>query len=151
MLGFPMTSHPCHACADAESSRASRCRGIRVQLPRSIPSADPSGRDRIACRKEAPPWSSPHAGTADKSRTKTWWRRLDSSPSHIAKLCERLPVSECRPRLAPINFQASGTPSNGRRTTLTRIQQFSVTFLTLSTRVVSLSTQVEFRTHRRCC
>jgi hypothetical protein len=145
MLGFPMTSHPCHACADAESSRASRCRGIRVQVPRSIPSGDPRGRERIACRKEAPPWSYPHAGTADKSHTKTWWRR------HVAKLCERLPVSQCRPRVAPITFKASGTLSNARRITLMRIQQFRVTFLTLSTWVVSLSTQVEFRTHRRCC
>jgi hypothetical protein len=80
---------------------------------------------RVAC-------SHPHAGTADKSHTKTWWRRLDSSSSHIAKLCERLPVPECRPRLAPINFRASGTLSNARRITLTRIQQFRVTFLTLS-------------------
>jgi hypothetical protein len=71
-------------------------------------------------------------GTADKSHTKTWWRRLDSSLSHVTKLCERLPVSEYRPRLAPINFQASGTLPNARRITLTRIQQFRVTFLTLS-------------------
>jgi hypothetical protein len=57
MLGFPMTSHPCHACAEAESSRASHCRGIRGQVPRSIPSGDPRGRERIACLKEAPPQS----------------------------------------------------------------------------------------------
>jgi len=88
------------------------------------------GQRRLSTRVAA--CSHPHAGTADKSHTKTWWRRLDSSLSHVTKLCERLPVSEYRPRLAPINFQASGTLSNARRITLTRIQQFRVTFLTLS-------------------
>jgi hypothetical protein len=132
MLGFPMTSHPCHACADAESSRASRCREIRGQVPRSIPAGDPRKRERIARRKEAPPRSYPHVAPQTNPTLRhgggAWIPRPATSSSFAsASLCRNV-----GPAWRSIKFQASGTLSNARRIILTRIQQFRVTFLTLS-------------------
>ena len=39
-------------------------------------------------------WTYAHGSIAGIYDTKTWLWLLDSSLSHIAKLCERLPVSE---------------------------------------------------------
>lgn len=92
------------------------------------------GQERLSTRVAC---SYPHCGTADKSHTKTWFRRFYSSLSHIDKLCERLPVSEWSegpgtPTWPPSTFRLQELGSTLRGQPSRGFSNFGVTFVTLS-------------------